>query len=82
MLSTLQNGLLREGSMVLHQAIPKSKTRLQACSDATMFVIGFTNDQSQVTKRGMEDWLHRRTGRIETSTMVAAMNKRRKVDYN
>lgn len=30
----------------------------------------------------MEDWLHRRTGRIETSAMVAAMNKRRKVDYS
>jgi len=37
--------------------------------------------QGQNTKRGMEDWLHRRTGKIMTSNMVANMNKKRKIDY-
>ena len=37
--------------------------------------------QGQRTKRGMDDWLHRRTGRIETSDMVASINKKRKLDY-
>jgi len=38
--------------------------------------------EGQDTKRGMEEWLHRRTGKITTSAMVASMNKRRKVDYS
>ena len=63
----LERLLYREGQVVI---IDQSERCINAI------------DQWQKTKRGMEDWLHRRTGRIETSTMVAAMNKRRKVDYS
>ena len=38
--------------------------------------------EGQRSKRGMEDWLHRRTGKIEASNMVATMAKKRKVDFS
>ena len=48
----------------------------------TLMTIIMIFSEGQQTKRGMESWLHRRTGKISASSMVASMNKKRKVDYS
>ena len=48
----------------------------------TLMMIMMMFSEGQQTKRGMESWLHRRTGKISASSMVASMNKKRKVDYS
>ena len=48
----------------------------------TILTSDWSISEGQKSKKQMEDWLHRRTGKIETSDMVASMNKKRKVDFN